>query len=69
MQISKIKLDAFFEKFLKLVRALRVNETKVTSTNVFIDNHFALESEKELKNDKRSLFQDFTQILDLSLNP
>ena len=29
------------------MRALRINETKVTSRNVLIDNMFALESEKE----------------------
>ena len=38
------------------MRTLRVNETKVTSRNAFIDNFFALESEKEPKNDEKSLF-------------
>ena len=36
--------------------ALRVNETKVTSKNVFIVNLFALKSEKEPKNKERTLF-------------
>ena len=49
------------------MRALRVNETKVISRNAFIDNLFALEREKESKNDERTLFRDFPRILDLSL--
>ena len=36
--------------------AQRVNETKVTSRNIFIDNLFALESRKESRNDQRILF-------------
>ena len=50
-QTSTVKLVAFFHKFKKIVYALRVNETKVTLRNAFIDNIFALESEKESKND------------------
>ena len=45
-QTSTAKLAAFFQKLKKAVRALRVNESKVTSRNTFIDNLFALESEK-----------------------
>ena len=41
------------------MRALRVNKTKVTSRNTFIDKLFALESERESKNDEKSLFRDF----------
>ena len=41
------------------MRALRVNKTKVTSRNTFIDNLFALERERESKNDEKSLFRDF----------
>ena len=55
-QTSTAKLTAFFQKFLKIVPALRVNEAKVTWRNAFIDNRFALESEKESKNDKKTLF-------------
>ena len=44
-QTSTGKLAAFFQKFYKIVRALRVNETEVTSKIAFIDNFFALESE------------------------
>ena len=55
-QTSTAKLAAFFQKFKKTVRAQRVNETKVTSRNAFIDNFFALESEKESKDDERTLF-------------
>ena len=51
------------------MRALRVNETRVTSRNAFIDNPFALEHEKEPKNDERTFFRDFPRILDLSVNP
>ena len=39
-----------------MVHPLKVNKTKVTLRNAFIDNLFALESEKELKNDERTLF-------------
>ena len=55
--------------FFKTLRALRINETKVTSKNAFIDNLFALESEKESKNDERTLFPDCPRILDLSVSP
>ena len=40
-------LAAFLQKILKIVRTLRVNETKVTSRNVLIDKRFALKNEKE----------------------
>ena len=33
-----------------------VNETKATSRNDFINNVFALKSEKESRNDKKTLF-------------
>ena len=33
-----------------------VNETKATSRNAFINNVFALKSEKESRNDKKTLF-------------
>ena len=33
------------------MRAVRINETKVTSRNAFINNVFALESDKESRND------------------
>ena len=46
-QTSTAKLAATFQNFQKTVRTLRVNEIKVTSRNAFIDNVFALESEKE----------------------
>ena len=53
-----MKLVEFFQKFLKRVHILRVNETKLTSRNAFIENIFALEIEEESKNDKRSFFRD-----------
>ena len=45
------------------MRALRVNETKLTSRNAFCINHhlsifFALESESELKYDQKTFFWD-----------
>ena len=49
-------LAAFFQKFKKIVCYLRVNETRVTSGKAFIDNYFALESETESKNEKRTVF-------------
>ena len=38
---------------------LKVNEAKPTSRNVFILNHFALESKKESKYDKKNLLLGF----------
>ena len=58
-------MATFLQKFLKIVRVLRVNETKVTSRNALIDNHFTLKSNKETKIDERTLFSDFSWILDL----
>ena len=51
------------------MRCLRVNGTKVTLRNAFIDNAFALESEAESENDKKTFFPDCMQILDMSVNP
>ena len=48
---------------------LKKKQTKVTSRNAFIDNLFALESEKESKNDERIFFRDYPWISDLSVNP
>ena len=49
--------------------ALRVNGTKVTLRNAFIDNPFALESDKDSKNEERTLFPGCPGIADLSGNP
>ena len=49
------------------MRTLKVNETKVTSPNAFIDNIFALESEKESKKEERILYLDHTGLLTLLL--
>ena len=68
-QTSTAKLPTFFQKFLKIVHALRGNETKVTWRRAFIVNLFTLESEKESKNNERTLFRDCPRILDLSVNP
>ena len=68
-QTSKVNLAAFFQKIYKTVPALRVNRTKVTLTNPFIDNLFALENEKESKNDQRTLFSDWLWIAVMSINP
>ena len=46
-----------------------VNETKTTSRNAFINNVFALKSEKESRNDKKTLFWDYAWIPDLTVNP
>ena len=46
-----------------------VNRTKVTLRNAFIDNLFALESEKESKNEKRALFTDCVQIVVMNVKP
>ena len=50
------------------MRSLRVNETKVFSLNAFTGNLFALESEKEAKNDGKNFFGDCLLILDLLVN-
>ena len=49
----------FVRKLKETVHALIVNEIKITSRNAFIDNPFGLQSEKESKNDKSSMFQDW----------
>ena len=52
------------------MRTLRVNKTKVTLKGAFINNAFALESEKELKMMKGSSFETtsafFTWLLTLT---
>ena len=68
-QTSTAKLAAFFQKFKKTVCALRVNETKVTLINNFIDNLFTIKRKKESKNDRKALFRDYPRILDLDVNP
>ena len=55
-QTSTVKLTAFFQKFQIAVRALRVNEAKVTSRKAFIDNRFTLKTEKESKIVERTFF-------------
>ena len=45
-----------------MVRTLRLNGTKVTLRNAFIDNLFALESEKELKKPKEPIFQNACEL-------
>ena len=47
---------SLFQKFKKVVPTLKVNETKLTSRNAFTDTRFAIEREKELKKDERTLF-------------
>ena len=69
LQTSTVKLTAFFKIFQKIVRVLRVNETKLPSRNVFIVHFFALKSEKPSRNDERTLFWNSSRTLDLSLNP
>ena len=51
------------------MRALTVNETKVSSRNTFIDNIFALESETESRNNEKTVFRDYPRLLDLAVNP
>ena len=50
----------FFKRF-KIVRALRVNETKLTSESAFVPDLSALEGETESKCYKRTLFRGSTQ--------
>ena len=47
--VATAKWPAFFQKILKTMRALGVNEIKLTSRNAFIFNLFGLESENESK--------------------
>ena len=51
------------------MRTLRVNQPKVTLRNAFIDNVFALEKDKESRNDENIFFWDYPRILDLAVNP
>ena len=53
------KIASNFPKFQKTVRVLRVNEAKLTSTNVFINNVSVIEHVKESENDEGTLFWDF----------
>ena len=54
---------AFFKNFIK-----KVNEAKVTWRNTCLDDFLLLESERESKNDKRTLLCDCLSILDLAVN-
>ena len=67
-QTSAAELPAFLQRFLKTVRASRVNETKLISINAFIGNLFALGTEEVSKNDIRNFFGGFSKILNLSVN-
>ena len=58
----------FFKKN-KTVWSLNVNETKLTLTNFFMLNLFALGGEKESKYNEKTPFQGSLQKLDLSVNP
>ena len=68
LQTGTAKFAALFQKFQKTVRVLRFNKIKVTSRSVFIDNVFALETDKEGKNDERPLFSDYLWILEQAVN-
>ena len=67
-QTATTMLPAFFQKFLKTLHTLTVNETKLTSRNAIIFNLFALEKEKESKQDGRTLNYSSTRSPDLPLN-
>ena len=56
------------EKVLKNMACSKGNETKVNLRNIFINNLFALEIQKEWKNYTTIFFRDCPRILDLSLN-
>ena len=68
-QTSTTKLSAFFKKILNTVRPLKVIETNFTSEAAVIVDLFALEGEKELKYDKRTVFLVSPQCVELCLNP
>ena len=57
-QTSTAKFAAFFQKLKKTVCALKVNESKVTFKNTFIDNIFAIKSWKASEKDKTTIFRD-----------
>ena len=59
--------EQLFQKLKKTVDALRVNDTKLTSKNVFVI-YLVLRSQKKSKNDKRTLFWDSPRSFELSLN-
>ena len=58
-----------FQPFFGLRVTERVDETKPPSRNAFLVNLFAGESQKEFRNDERTLFWDSSRSADLSLNP
>ena len=68
-QTSTAKLVAFFTIFQKIVRVLRVTETKLPSKYASLVDLFALKSRKGSKIEERTLFWDSSWSLHLSLNP
>ena len=67
-QTSAAKSAAFYKIFYKIVRVLRVNETKPPCRNAFLVDSFALESQKGSRNEERTVFWDSSWSLGLSLN-
>ena len=65
---STAKLAPFFKKFQNIVHALWINGTKFNWRNNFIENLLALKSKKESKNEGKTLFSDYPQILDQTVN-
>ena len=63
-QTSTAKLTAFFQRCQIEERILRVNKSKITGENTFIENHFAIEDNCDLNNDGKTLFWVFWQICD-----
>ena len=62
------EIACIFLKNFKKLRTLQLNETKLTSRNASMFNLLALESEKELKKDERTLFWGSPRSLGLSFN-
>ena len=50
-------------------RALKVNETKITTENAFNRDNFGIEDNDELNNDKKTLLWVFLQIRDACFIP
>ena len=58
-----------FKRFKKQGTLYGLMKPKLPSRNTLVVNCFALESEKESKNDEVTLFGDCPSILDLPINP
>ena len=68
-QTSTEKFTVFFKRNQTQVRAVNINETKITTGKCFSSDRFGFRDNHELNNDKRILFWVFLQIHEPCFNP